>query len=140
MRTPADLRPVDSGSLPRNVFHGGGGHVQAAVRSDRVVEGQVSVEVLRDGMDGEVAGILGPELDAGGVVAAFDAAVELRSPRREDLQGSLQGLAGILEVGAELAAAVDLDGAERTFGGPRWRRWWPRRRPDRRKAVSRPGR
>ncbi len=67
---------------------------------------------LGEGGDGELAGVEVPELDSGAVVGPFDAAVELRSWGRQDERGDIEGLAGWLELGPELAAAVDLDGAE----------------------------
>jgi hypothetical protein len=48
-----------------------------------------------------------------GAVAAFDGSVHLRRARRQDVQGDALGLAGGLELGHELASAVDLDGLHR---------------------------
>ena len=65
-----------------------------------------------DGLDGEFAVEEVPELDAGGSVGAFDAAVPLGASRRQDAEFDAELLAGVLELGHELAAAVDLDGLQ----------------------------
>ena len=58
--------------------------------------------------DGEGAVVLVPELDAGGPVGPLDAPVPLGLAGRQDLERDAPVLAGLLEVGHELAAAVDL--------------------------------
>ena len=87
--------------------------VEGLVRSDLVIEALIVVEGEIGGFDGEVAVVAVPELDAGGVVGAFDVAVELGSFRGQHEERDFQFFAGLLEVGAELAAAVDLGGDER---------------------------
>ena len=82
------------------------------MRSEVVVEVLVFDEGSAGGGDGEFAGVEVPELDAGAVVGAFYAAIELRSSRRQDEQREAECLAGLLELGPELGAAVDLDGME----------------------------
>ena len=53
-----------------------------------------------------------PELDPCGAVGALNAPVPLQLSRRQDVEGDGELLAGALEVGPELAAAVDLDGGD----------------------------
>ena len=76
----------------------------------------VVVEVL-EGLDhwgdfvdshGEVGA--GVELVAPGSVTALDGSIELWRPRREDVEGQVLVGAGLLELGHELGASVDLDG------------------------------
>lgn len=55
----------------------------------------------------------GVEFVAPGAVGAFDAAVEHGRPGRQDVELEALGLAGVLELGHELGAAIDLDGADR---------------------------
>ncbi len=50
----------------------------------------------------------GPELDAQGVVAAFDAAVDVGTPGREDMEGDAGVTAGGFAFLHELGAAIDL--------------------------------
>ena len=83
------------------------------MRSDVIEESEVVGEWAAGVCDGEIAGAEVPELDPGGVVVALDAAVPLGPSGRQDVQGLFARLAGVLELGLELAAAVDLDGAER---------------------------
>ncbi len=72
----------------------------------------------RDGGDGHRAVAPVPELDPGGAVGALDAAVPPGPPGRRHVEGDFQRLAGALEVGHELAAAVDLDGLDGEGHGP----------------------
>ncbi len=82
------------------------------MRSEVVVEVLVVGEGGSGCGDGEFAGVEVPELDAGAVVGSFDAAIELRSSRRQDKLRDVELLASLLELGPELGAAVDLDGME----------------------------
>ena len=91
----------------------GGLAIQRRVRAHVVVEELVLGELRGDVGDGEGAVVAAPELDAGGPVGPLDAAVELGPSRRQDVEGDAPVLAGLLEVGHELAAAVDLDGGDR---------------------------
>ena len=86
--------------------------VQRGVWALVVVEELVPGEPWGDVGDGERAVVPVPELDAGGAVGALDAAVPLRAARRQDVEGDVERLAGALEVGHELGAAVDLDGLD----------------------------
>ena len=90
----------------------GGSAIQRPVGPLIVVEELVPGECGRHGGDCERAVVPAPELDPGGPVAALDAAVPLGPPGRQDMEGDFQRLAGALEVGHELAAAVDLDGLD----------------------------
>ncbi len=81
--------------------------VQGSVRLDVIVE---VLGVGEGGGDSELAAVEVPELDTGAVVGAFDAAVELGSWGRQDKPGDIEWLAGWLELGHELGAAVDRDG------------------------------
>lgn len=83
------------------------------MRSDLVIEALIVGGGAIGGLDGVVAVVSVPELDARGVVGAFDAAVELGPFRGQHEERDLQVFAGLLEVGAELAVAVDLGGDER---------------------------
>ena len=62
-----------------------------------------------NGGDGEFADGKGPERQARRVVAAFDAAVPLGAPGRQDVQGRFAFGAAPLDPGRELRAVVDLD-------------------------------
>ena len=91
--------------------------IQRRVRAHVVVEELVLGELGGDVGDGEGAVVAVPELDAGGPVGALDAPVPLGPSRRQDLERDASVLAGALEVGTELAAAVDLDGGDREGHG-----------------------
>ncbi len=80
--------------------------------SDVIVEVLVVGEGGASRSDGELASVEVPELDAGAVVGAFDAAVEPGASGRQDKRGDIEWLAGWLELSPELAAAVDLEGVE----------------------------
>ena len=77
------------------------------------------VEVLIVGQCGlrltdiELAAILAPELDPGAVVGPLHDPVQLGAFRGQDEQRDAESLAGVFELGAEFAAAVDLDRLER---------------------------
>ena len=86
--------------------------IRRRVRPRVVVEEFVLKELWRDAGDGERTVVAVPELDAGGSVGPFDTSVPLGAPRRQDFERDAQGLAGTLEVGHELAAAVDPDGGD----------------------------
>ena len=94
-----------------------GSAVQRPVRPLVVVEELVLGELGCDVGDGEGAFVKAPELDAGRTVGALNAAVPLGLSRRQDAQGDAPVLAGLLEVGHELAAAVHLDGGDREGHG-----------------------
>ncbi len=91
------------------------------MRSDLVMEALIVGEGPVGGRGGEVAVVAVPELDAGGVLGAFDTAVELGPLGRRHEERDLQFFAGSLEVGAELAAAVDPVGDEGNGSCARWR-------------------
>src|SRR5712691_747495 len=68
---------------------------------------------LQDGIDGIDVGwqlVDGIELVAPGSVAALDGSIHLRTLGRQDVEANALVLTGLLEVGHEFRAAVDLDG------------------------------
>jgi hypothetical protein len=75
-----------------------------------VIEVLEGLDHLGDFVDahGEVGA--GIELIAPGSIAALDGSIELWRPRREDVEGQVPVGAGLLELGHELGASVDLDG------------------------------
>ena len=85
-----------------------GSAVQRRVGAHVVVEELVIGELGGGFADGERAVVESPELDAGGPLGAFDAAVPPGLSRRRDAEGDAPVPAGLFEVGHELAAAVDL--------------------------------
>src|SRR5581483_11335309 len=91
---------------------GGGLSAQGVMRSIVIVE-------MGEGVDGavelgEIVGrvVDGVELVAPGTVGAFDGAVELGGLGRQDVEREVALLAGGLELGLELGAAVDLEGVD----------------------------
>ena len=84
--------------------------VEGHVGSDMVVEVFVAGEGWGGVGDGEFAVVGALELGSRGVVGALDAAVGFGRPLREDEQWEIQVAAGLLELGHELGAAVDLEG------------------------------
>ena len=70
-----------------------------------VVEELVLEEPGGDGADGEFAVEEVPELDAGGSVGAFDAAVPLRAARRQDVEFDAELPAGVLEARSAMNGA-----------------------------------
>ena len=93
------------------------------MRSFVVEEELVSGEVVADVRDGQGAVVEAPELGSRRAVGTLDDAVPLGSARRQDVQRDAELLAGVPELGHELAAAV-----QRAHGLPsRNRRVWPTR-------------
>ena len=70
-----------------------------------VVEELVLQELGGDGFDGEFAVEEVPELDAGGSVGAFDAAVPLGASQRQDAEFDAELLAGVLEARSAMNGA-----------------------------------
>ena len=83
---------------------------KGSVGSVVVIEVLEGLDHLGDFVDshGEVGA--GVELVAPGSVTALDGSIELWRPRREDVEGQVLVGAGLLELGHELGASVDLDG------------------------------
>ena len=86
--------------------------VEGLVRSHVIVEVLVVVQCPAGVGDGELAVVEVPEFDAGAVVGSLHATVELRAAGRQDVEGDVEVLAGLLEVRPELAAAIDLNGQQ----------------------------
>ena len=80
--------------------------------SDLVTKALIVLQSPVCRFDGKVAVVAVPEFDACDVVGTFDATVELRPLGRQHEDMDIQSFAGRLEVGADLAAAVDLGGDE----------------------------
>src|SRR5215216_21265 len=89
------------------------------MRSMMVVEVLEGIDMLRDFFDSgwEVGGCV--EFVSPGAIASLDGSIELWRSRRQDIERDLLFLAGGLELGHELGAAVDLDGLDGPghFGG-----------------------
>ena len=79
--------------------------VEAGVGPLVVVEELVQEQPGGDGLDGGFAVEEVPELDAGGAVGAFDAAVPLRAPRRQDVEFDAELPAGVLEARSAMNGA-----------------------------------
>jgi hypothetical protein len=84
--------------------------VESPVRPEVVVEVLEGIDVSGDLV--EVVGQVddGVKFVSPGAVASFDGAVELWRARRQDIEGDGLCGAGVLELGHELGAAVDLNG------------------------------
>lgn len=82
---------------------------QSAVRSDVVVEVLILGQCRTGVTDGEFSIVEVPEFGSGTVIGTLDDAIELRAFGRQDGQGEAECPAGVLELGAQLAAAIDLD-------------------------------
>jgi len=98
-------------------FHWGG-QVQRAAGSDMVAGALVLAprgaccaigQRGRGFLDDQLAGAEAPELGSRAAVGAFSDAVELGAFRRQDRQRESERLTGVLEPGAALAAAIELD-------------------------------
>src|SRR6185312_2919918 len=90
-----------------------GAVAESLMRADGVVGVLPGAQLPIEGGQVPVGGGDLMELLGMGAVGAFDVAVELRGAGREDEEPEAKLLAGLLEVGGELATAIDLHGADR---------------------------
>ena len=104
--------PLQLGGAERGEVLGGGAVAQGLVWADVMVVRLPGAQCCLERGQFEGAVVALPELAAAGAGGPLDVAVELGRTGRQDVQGDLLRGAGRLDLGHELRAAVDLDGAQ----------------------------